>query len=52
MRITDSSDRDALPMRFAFVTSEGELSFDTKRYQDIRTQIGGRGVGETGHEFL
>ncbi|NUS30341.1 MAG: hypothetical protein HOV92_39895 [Streptomyces sp.] len=39
-------------MRFAFVTPQGELSFGTKLYHDIRAQIGGGGVGETGHEFL
>lgn len=49
---TDSSGVNTRPMRFAFVTPEGELSFDSKLYHDIRTQIGGRGLGETGHESL
>ncbi|MDL5205305.1 hypothetical protein [Streptomyces sp. ALI-76-A] len=49
---TDGWNRKDQPMRFAFVTTEGELSFDTKLYHDIQAQIGGRGVGETGHESL
>ncbi|MEU8718570.1 hypothetical protein [Streptomyces sp. NPDC048663] len=49
---SDGQNRNIVPMRFAFVTPDGELSFDAKLYHDIRTQIGGNGAGETGHEFL
>ncbi|MES5820875.1 hypothetical protein [Streptomyces sp. RG80] len=48
----DTCIRNVQPMRFAFVTPAGELSFDAKLYHDIQAQIGGRGAGETGHEFL
>ncbi|MFJ9634486.1 hypothetical protein ACIRU8_43020 [Streptomyces sp. NPDC101175] len=52
MQITDGWSRNAQTMRFALVTPEGELSFGDKLYHDIQAQIGGGGVGETGHEFL
>ncbi|MER7743344.1 hypothetical protein ABTX34_34450 [Streptomyces sp. NPDC096538] len=40
------------PMRYALVTPDGNISFATGTYQEIRTLIGNDGAGETGMEFL